>query len=110
MNQPTRREHRAEDRPLLTVHVVHQHRDPGPGEQPGQERHAVLHLEHVVDPAEPAREQEQRRPQVDRQVTAAAQVADAVDLLVAGGAGVERAEDGDLDSRRPCSRFAISAT
>ena len=81
-----------QDRPLFSVHVVHQHHDARAGEQPGQERHAVLHLEDGVEAAEPTGGQEECGPQVDGQVPTPADVTDPVAGLGLRGSRITRGE------------------
>ena len=92
---------RAEDRPLLAVHVVHQDHHAGAGEQPGQERHAVLYLQDGIQSAEAAEDQQQRCPQVDGEVPATAAVADAFAGLVGRSARIARGEHRDVGPGRP---------
>ena len=82
------------------MHVVHQDHDASPGEQPREERHAVLHLEDGVVTAEATGEKEQCCPEVDRQVPAAAHVADAVTGLGRRGSRVASGEHRESDAAR----------
>ena len=92
--------------------VVNEDRRVGAREQPSAERHAVLHLEDAVYYAkgtEPTSEHVERCPQVDGQMAAAADVADAVADLGAGRTGVAGGEDRDAVSALS-SRVATSRT
>ena len=68
---PQRPEH---DAPLLAVDVVDEDDDrtATAGPQPGQERHAVVHLDDDVRAAEAVSSVHERRPQVDALVATAA--------------------------------------
>ena len=70
------------DRPLLLVHVVHQHDDRRPGGQPREERHAVLDVHDDVRPAELAAPQRTETRGVDAQLAAPVDVADPGDRLL----------------------------
>ena len=53
-------EHRPGHRPLLAMAVVHQHHHPPAVHQPGQERQAVLGVDHDVGPYPPQRPETER--------------------------------------------------
>ena len=95
-----RHERAEDDAPLLAVDVVDEHHDRRACPQPGQERHAVLHVDHDVGAAEATAQAAQRGAQIDRGARAAAHDAVAVADLVARRAAVVGAEEGDAVTAR----------
>ena len=76
---------RVDHRPLLAVHVVHQHDDRLPRHQPGEERHAVLDVDDQVGLARgPPRRRARMPSSVDRALRPPPHVADAVDRSSVG--------------------------
>ena len=83
-----------DDRPLLAVHVVHQHDDRGAGHPGGPEGHAVLGVDDHVEPALGALERDEpaQGGGVDAHPAALAQHPDPVAQLLRRGVAVGRAQ------------------
>ncbi|CCW12987.1 hypothetical protein EBESD8_35400 [Rhodococcus aetherivorans] len=97
----------AGDGPLLTVAVVHEHGHGRAGDEAGEERDAVLGVDHRVGPEVAQRTESETAggdrgegAGVDGEPAAAAADGDAVDLVAAGGAGVGGGAEGDADAAR----------
>ncbi len=93
------------DGPLLTVAVVDQHRDRRTRDRTGEERDAVLGVDHGVgaQPGERAQadasgEDRTERPRIHREPATATHDADTVDRLLAGSTGIPGRTEGDLDT------------
>jgi len=95
----------AGDGPLLAVAVVDEHGDRRAGDGPGEERDAVLGVDDGVGSqtgeraeSEAPGEDRSERPRIHREPAAAANDADAVDDLLARGAGIPGGAERDLDA------------
>ncbi len=104
---PDPAEHPARHRPHVAMAVVHEHDGPSAEHQPGQERQAVLRVDHHVRPQPPQRSEPQsgcdhRQPGQDVHRVPAACAADrhAVDHLAASRPRVVRGAQRHLDTRR----------